>query len=106
MVGAIFKLRSRAGYVATLIGLFILVSAATVTAPSFAQQNSEARAAPLADAPAANKGSTSAEKRADSPRRRRGGPSSSQGSEINAMPAEGQSDLIKVLQPVSRQTKK
>jgi hypothetical protein len=106
MVGAIFKWRSRIGYLTTLIGLFILVSAATVTAPSFAQKNSEARAAPLADASVAHKGSTATEKRANSPRRRRGGPESPPGNEINAMPAEGQSDLIKVLQPASRQTKK
>jgi hypothetical protein len=109
MAGRVFRLRYRVGwYLVTLLGFLVMASAATLSTPSLAQQNSGARAVstPSPDASVASKGSTSTLKRADSPRRKRGGPESSQGNEIDATPAEGQSDLIKVLQPGSRQIKK
>jgi hypothetical protein len=106
MISVVFLLRSRFRYLITLTGLLVLASVATMSAPSFAQQNSGANATQQPAPSVANKGASSTQKRADSPRRKRGGPESSQGNEIDATPAEGQSDLIKVLQPGSRQTKK
>jgi hypothetical protein len=109
MAVRVFRLRYRVGwYVATIMGFLVLASAVTLSTPSLAQQNSGTGtvSTPPPKASVANKGSTSTAKRASSPRQKRGGPESSPGNDINATPAEGQSDLIKVLQPGSRQIKK
>jgi hypothetical protein len=105
MFGAIFTLRTGVRLFATLISFFVLMPAATIPTPSLAQQNSATHSvsAPLPAESAPGKAASSREKRADSPRHKRGGPASSPGNDIRATPAEGQSDLIKVLQPGSRQ---
>jgi hypothetical protein len=105
MIGAIFTLRTFVGLFTSLVGLFVLMAAATIPTSLLAQQNSATRSvsAPLPAESASGKAASSREKRADSPRRKRGGPASSPGNDIGATPAEGQSDLIKVLQPGSRQ---
>ena len=108
MLGAAFTSHTRPRYYSTLFACCFITSFASIPVPSFGQQpagvstNSTLEPRPSVT----KKGTASTERKSNSVRRKRSGPQSSPDSEINATPAEGQSDLLKVLQPGPRQTKK
>lgn len=81
---------------ASVLGLAIVL----VTPIGFAEERG-ATPVPAQDSAGTQKAIDS-KKQSESHRRKRGGPSD-RPTETNATPAEGQNDLIKVLQPGSRQ---
>lgn len=93
MVGMVS--RRALGIVSALIALLI-ATAATMGRPQAQEADTVSATSP---AKASIPGATN--KRAGSHRQKRGGPESIKGDDTNATPAEGQSDLIKVLQPAA-----
>jgi hypothetical protein len=75
-----------------------LLSGLLLTSPPLAEERSVTSAPPQGSSIV--KKATDSNRQNESHRRKRGGPASDPADKTNATPAEGQNDLIKVLQPV------
>ena len=87
-----------------VFGMWISIATLSLEVSTRAQSASSATLSSTPTPSARSDGKLgSTKKDTENARRKRGGPNSTPTNEIGATPAEGQSDLIKVLQPGSRQ---